>query len=769
MLVFIAFPINTYSESSSNIRIEIDQVELESDVDPLIEEGRTLLPARALFEKLGGSVSWNASKREVTILYEGKTIVLTINNNIAIVNSQKVKMDVPAKIVNSRTVIPIRFVSENFGLFVEWDGAKRLVSVDTVNKGRLNSLDVTKGESSDVVNINVESYKSYSKSVEENPNALVLKFEGTKALESVRTGSKDVKNVNYLNNLKCIQEDYDTVKIVLETKDKQTFKIDETDKGINIEITSYSSKNLDDKGSLSYKKDVESGLISLNKIWLYEDSQNLYTVEKSKDGKRITLSFAKPLGNEIEDLKINPNDGLVNYITLTNYDSRKVIKIVIDSESKIKITDKSNGETENSKFLVEVDEEKEEEKNENDDEKSDEKVIKDSISVECNKKNGNSYVKIFGKDNSKYKAFRLTNPERIVIDIENAKVDNDYGELKVNNGMLSKIRYSQFESNKARIVLDLLKQYEYVVTFENGYIYIEVHGTTYKNIEYNNSNGRSLLIKDVKLIKGNNCNTTYDSKSKYFTLTFSDDLGSYGTGWLKIYDGKVDYLKVEEKEGENHISIKTSTDFTFKITPNNTNNSTTISLVENNNVEGLVVIDPGHGGSDPGAVSGGVQEKDLNLSVALKLNKLLKAKGVNTKLTRSTDVFIGLYERTDISNDLDADLFVSIHHNAYKESSNGTETLYNNDKGSYGVGFSGLSFAKIVQNKMVEKLGFYDRGVVNRPNLAVLKGSKAPAVLAEIGFITNPTERSKLITERYQNLAAEALCDSIIEALEKVN
>ncbi|MCL6611752.1 MAG: hypothetical protein K6T66_09475 [Peptococcaceae bacterium] len=117
--------------SEHGVTIHIDGELLACDVPPLIEEGRTLVPLRALFNNIGAQVEWEEETRTVTAVKGDLTVRVTVGSSLAHVSDKPVALDVPAKIVNGRTLIPVRFVSESLGARVTWDGAKRLVSVAT--------------------------------------------------------------------------------------------------------------------------------------------------------------------------------------------------------------------------------------------------------------------------------------------------------------------------------------------------------------------------------------------------------------------------------------------------------------------------------------------------------------------------------------------------------------------------------------------------------------------------------------------------------------
>ena len=212
-----------------------------------------------------------------------------------------------------------------------------------------------------------------------------------------------------------------------------------------------------------------------------------------------------------------------------------------------------------------------------------------------------------------------------------------------------------------------------------------------------------------------------------------------------------------------------------------------------------VVIDPGHGGHDPGAQDGGLSEAALVLDIAHRLEKrLLSQPQIGVVLTRRTDRFVSLEERTAIANRENADLFLSIHANASTNRNlHGVETYFLNfasdpeaeavaarENSASGGSMHNLSsivraialnnkldesrdLAETVQHAMIEKLrpanpGLHDLGVKQAP-FAVLIGAVMPSVLAEISFITHRTEGELLKTGDYRNRITEALFDAIVK------
>ena len=184
----------------------------------------------------------------------------------------------------------------------------------------------------------------------------------------------------------------------------------------------------------------------------------------------------------------------------------------------------------------------------------------------------------------------------------------------------------------------------------------------------------------------------------------------------------------------------------------------------------IVMLDPGHGGKDYGAVYESVFEKDLNLSIAQKAYELFSSgdSGIKAYMTRYGDEAVHVTERPGISNSI-ADMFISIHCNSFKSSAAyGTSTYFNPD-GTADTGrhnISNLDLASILQDSLASALETRDLGLFQSTNIIVLNGALVPAALIEVAYITNDADRNKLLTREFQQDAAQAIYEGIIEAFE---
>lgn len=174
----------------------------------------------------------------------------------------------------------------------------------------------------------------------------------------------------------------------------------------------------------------------------------------------------------------------------------------------------------------------------------------------------------------------------------------------------------------------------------------------------------------------------------------------------------------------------------------------------------LIIVDAGHGGSDPGAVNGGLYEKAATLAVGRMLQEELKTRGFDVKMTRDVDKDLSLAERCRIANALPAALFVSIHCN----SSNNRDAIGIETYHATTCSETAKRCAANVQTSLIAETEARDRGVKSAAYY-VLKNTKAPAILVEVGFISNQEEKLLLFKSSYQRKLAKAIADGVLDTL----
>lgn len=173
-----------------------------------------------------------------------------------------------------------------------------------------------------------------------------------------------------------------------------------------------------------------------------------------------------------------------------------------------------------------------------------------------------------------------------------------------------------------------------------------------------------------------------------------------------------------------------------------------------------IMLDAGHGGRDPGAVYNGRQEKDDVLKLVLAIGEILQNSEIDVEYTRTTDIYETPFQKATEANEAGVDFFISIHRNSSPLANQymGVESLIHN--------LSGIKYEMAENiNAQLETVGFKDLGVKARPNLVVLRRTKMPAILVEVGFINSDSDNT--IFDKNFNDIAQAIADGILDTLEE--
>ncbi len=273
-------------------------------------------------------------------------------------------------------------------------------------------------------------------------------------------------------------------------------------------------------------------------------------------------------------------------------------------------------------------------------------------------------------------------------------------------------------------------------------------------------------IKEIRLGKPNNGKTRlvieFKEKTSLNPLTWRM-IGVDENRWkIKLFVPKYSFKKIGEGNVEKTIgNIRSNQNSSYK--KKRVNEFLELPTVKQNKF--YVVIDPGHGGPDPGAIGiGGLRETDVVLDVSKIVKKLLSEKGVKVNLTRKNEVDLDLPPRVYFANKTDADVFISIHANASRgkrRDINGLETFYFR-------GWRGRLLAKRIQKQILRvSPGSPDRGV-KQGRFYVIKNTRMPAVLVEIGFLTGRLDARRLEKTAHRKRIAYAIAKGILEYLSKV-
>ncbi len=228
--------------------------------------------------------------------------------------------------------------------------------------------------------------------------------------------------------------------------------------------------------------------------------------------------------------------------------------------------------------------------------------------------------------------------------------------------------------------------------------------------------------------------------------------------------------------GKNQLTITLNTNSPITQTPAPSPKPTPTPAPSAPNVNAsskLVVIDAGHGGSDGGASGtyGGnaIYEKNLTLAIAKKVQSILLEKGCTVVMTRDGDTYPELYDRSELANEKNAAIFVSVHINSVDgaSSAHGTEVYYSTQNNGDSYGATSENLAENILKEMISLTGARNRGV-KTANHVVTRTSNMPAALVEVGFISNEEELGKMLDETYQWSAAQGIANGIMKTLSNI-
>ena len=380
---------------------------------------------------------------------------------------------------------------------------------------------------------------------------------------------------------------------------------------------------------------------------------------------------------------------------------------------------------------------------------------------------------------AKFETMRLANPDRIVLDLLDTHLSRTLSGMTVpvEDGFLKQVRVGQFKPDVTRVVLDVEKVEDYFVfPLPNPFrLVVDIHGPQ------GESNPKTEVAKVAP----------EESRSAQETKVAAEAPSAAPPPSKGPQNTSLVAKSVTASKEAPPVDIRTPLP--------TENGSRTLTRALGLKI-GKIVIDPGHGGHDTGTIGPtGLEEKDLVLDVSLRLAKLLRDEAsADVILTRSTDTFIPLEERTAIANEKGADLFISIHANSSRDkSARGIETYFMNftsDARALEVAArenatsqesvhelrdlikkialsekteESREFATQVQHEVytdLVKAGSRqkNRGVKKAP-FVVLIGANMPSVLAEISFLSNPHDERLLKKPEYRQKIAEALCRGILD------
>lgn len=524
---------------------------------------------------------------------------------------------------------------------------------------------------------------------------------------------------------------------------------------------------------------------SINRVVLDVDETSDYQVIQSDDKLTTCLVLSKKL--VYSDLIKTPDKVLLvyngNIIGIHNESKPDVEDELNKTEPDIK--DNVSGEIRDDKFSNisgEVNSSGENDVSNNISGESDDNT-KDKVFTEEELKNrikitsikyasSTNKLKINGSKDFEYEAFTLKEPHRVIVDIKNAVLEVE-GPTSITpqNKNITAIRFSQNDVDVVRVVFDVKKESDYSIDEKSKGIEVKVEENDEDMLEYKNLDEKAILtLYDVKksVFK-----TSESSRKNTFTLTFSKSKFNPVKDKLEIEDSIVEMIEIEtgriliKGTGETEFSMKQDGDnvvITMK----------TDKIEKKENEDFIVLLDAGHGGSDPGSTNGDNYEKNFNLAILLELEEMLKENGYTVYVTRDKDVSLTVDDRVGLATYKypEANMYISIHNNSVENDKyTGTLIMYcDRDTSTYNI--TNKELATYVLDGLVENLGTVNRGFIkvaeNDTSKRVLTEVHMPSILCEVAFVSNDEEVARLATKEFQKAAALGIYEGILAAKEQM-
>lgn len=361
---------------------------------------------------------------------------------------------------------------------------------------------------------------------------------------------------------------------------------------------------------------------------------------------------------------------------------------------------------------------------------------------------------------SGYKISRSTDPFTLIATFPTILIDSPFA-IDVDGEFVNSIS-AQIIDNSTKISIVLNQQCAFELEKLAETFIIGIYEPVVEGVTYHNSQEKQLLTFDY--LEKINSSDVITNKSSEINITVNDTSSNIKAGQIYVNDDIIKSVFVTKTNSMATIKITTkSTKFgKFELI----DGKLALVLYDNDYSDFLVVISPGHGGSDPGAIVNGVYEAHLNLEISNKLKAELENAGVNIHMLRTDDTFVSLENRTKIANNLGADLFISIHCNTLEdENFDGLMTLVHSGAINYNK-INGKTAGTIIHEEVIASTGATDRAVRDRDKIIVLKDTAMPAVEIECGFLTNSSEFDKLLEDSYQWNIAKGTAIGVLKVLD---
>ncbi|MDF2591520.1 MAG: Cell wall hydrolase/autolysin [Clostridia bacterium] len=762
---------------------------------PILYKGKVFIPLRAVGQALGYQINYGEKSKTMDLISKTHKVTVTVGFINANINGAAVKMDIAPVLSNNSLYVPLTFVQKNFKYSVTFSEDKNMVVIDKPGTGNTSAVKPAPEQKPTTAPTTTASNGIYimNKKVNNKEKALVKSSVVYIPVRLIGEGLGYKVVWSSSTSTMTLTKGSQTMVLVSGKTNATVNK-----KAVKLDAAPYLSG-----GSLYAPMTMISKNMGL--VATYNSKQNSVSITEKQvstpkpptppvtqvpenaPGIAGIVNIAYDDGNGIPQVNISADSAIGNYnsYTMSNPD-----RLVIDINAAAARTEFVSKEIQQAgllrvrigqinndpavvRIVVDLSSQKSYKIVQSEDKKTLSILYANILTPVSYQKEGDmDVIVVKGTSNLDTSFLELDNPDRVVFDVKGAVFNDLLQNVNAASSILKSVRLGQFDVGTARVVMDVAPDTYFKVETTGNTSKIYLSSYPFEFVQYNRYYNTAVL--NLSPGKEVQYSVSTDPNNNKVNIKIPLDLKLEGKR-VNVNDNLVKYVdyRTETQDGQKVTIAEITTQNSIISEVISAPNAKLVKVRFKRNITSLqqltVVVDAGHGGKDPGAKGvDGTTEKSLNLSVALKLEKLLKSMGINTIMSRGDDTFIELSDRANRANVNYADFFVSIHYNAFNKTTNGIETLYYPNVPNEDFTINNKSIADIFHNELLKTTKLASRGITARPNLVVLNKTKMPAILAELGFVSNPTELAIIKTERYKEDAARALAVSVLRYFREV-
>ena len=694
----------THQYNLPPITLYINDAKIETPIIPPIQlDNRVLVPIREVFEPMGAKIEWKNLEKKVYIDYKDTLLILETNNKKAWMDGETIELDVPAKVVNNKIMVPVRFISERMGFAVDWSDTNRTVKIsepkkpsipETGNNTENNNNSGNENNSNNNSNENNSNNNNNNSNSNENNNSTpnIPQYEGQ-------------------NNLFVGNANPNPVAISAQ----------------NLAKTNIKSASVGDNIGATFAAIEATSPIS---------SANIMVLE----GKVIV-----DIKNSISQLNSTITPSYNNYVKniRTSQFTPDTTRVVFDLKTGASI--KASVSENRKSIMIDL-------------------MPQQIETVATGNDSKGEYLAIGGIGSDQLKVKNDKASGIISFEVANAHIKEDIDWTNFNGSYIQQVALNNTSTGVGgTIKINPGMEYDYKVETKDGQTYIRINKPPFENMNYTSGAQPVLELASVPGLNANAITVDDQYRNKKIVINLGGDFSQYfGNGTFSPADSAISSIQITNN-GTTKLTVSEKNIYAVNV--NDTGDKVQIQFVKpKQKYKNIVVLDPGHGGGAPGASASGLVEKTVNLKHAMAVyERLENDPNIKVYITRVSDADVPNQNRADLANNVEADIFISMHNNSIDKSTvNGTEVLH---AAKYADARSTKSkqMADIVLRRIDTGTNIGIRRIIPRDDLLVLNQTKMPAILIETGYMTSSVDASLINSPQFIEQLGEAVYQGIVE------